>query len=221
MQCPKCGHAHSHDSSGGRVECEKCGVIFAKVILTCPRCGYTARGTEIEKPNHCPECGVDVARFLSARNASLEAKLPNDSERLLLKPAEPLSSGDITNCPICMGVVAYGVKNCPHCGKARPAPRSKRAISRSTVIAAITVVLVFLGLVSRTSTDSSSGNLSLEFRDQAASLINLNGFLCAEVESAFKPREDKMEVTCKLYRQGSDERRTYIVHSLTGKVVYK
>lgn len=221
MQCPKCGHKQSLDGAEGRSECEKCSVVFAKVTLNCPRCGHTARGTEIGIPNHCPECGVDVSRFLAARNSGAAPQPAVSPREASSEMASPQQGTNTTFCPACSGVVAYGAKQCPHCGKARPAPKPKKTVSRVTVIAAIVGTLAIVSLASQAPTGSSSGGLSADFKEQAATLINLNGFLCAEVESALKPSSDKFEVTCRLYRQGSSERGTYLVDSQTGKVTLK
>lgn len=124
-------------------------------------------------------------------------------------------------CPACNGVVAYGIKQCPHCGKPKPAPEPPKAVTRNQVVGALAGLVLVIGFLAQDSTNKLPAGNSTDFKTQAATLINANGHLCAGVVSAFKPREDQLEVVCNLYRQGSDERRAYSVNVVSGKVVVK
>lgn len=132
----------------------------------------------------------------------------------------PVAPPTTTTCPACSGVVAYGAKNCPHCGKSKPAPAPKKLTNRSHVLIALGGLLFLTLLVQMSNGSSSGGRQSAEFNNQAATIINVNGYLCAEVESAFKNSKDQFEVTCKLYRQGSSESKTYLILA-EGKVAVK
>jgi hypothetical protein len=219
MLCPKCGFDQSSSNEDGQphISCQKCDVVFAKITLDCPRCKHVSNGLEIKKPNNCPECGVDVNVFLASRKPLQVDKPVVQSTP---KPV-PTATPTTTTCPACNGLVAYGAKNCPHCGKSKPAPPPKKLANRRHIFFALTVLLLLFVLAGQAPNGSGTGGVSTEFKNQASVIINANGYLCAEVESAFKPSEDQFELTCKLYRQGSSESQTYLLNTVSGKVRIK
>ena len=56
----------------------------------------------------------------------------------------PATTSAVTSCPACGGTVAYGAKTCPHCGKAKPAPKPPTKVTKThLVLAALLLVGMF------------------------------------------------------------------------------
>lgn len=99
---------------------------------------------------------------------------------LLLKQQDP---GKVKNCPACNGLVAYGVKSCPHCGKSKPAPKP---VGKTTVA----IAWVFMGMmviVGSKSPGSSSGSSGPNPADDPAvrlgaqATVQAAGYRCGTV----------------------------------------
>lgn len=102
-----------------------------EVIIHCPKCNYSRQPTDTAPETECPSCGVVFEKLLSLPKASASvppAPSPVASApkpRAAAKPPvpEPAPIPTTTNCPACGGLVAYGARSCPHCGKDKPAPK--------------------------------------------------------------------------------------------------
>ena len=117
--------------------------------------------------------------------------------------------GATTACNACGGVVAWGVKACPHCGKRKPAPIPPTKVTTKHLIITAVAFIAVVGAISN-GNQGGSGGISKEFQDRAGALINLNGYLCAEVVAASKPTTDSFRIECRVHNGGS-EMKSYLV----------
>lgn len=124
--------------------------------------------------------------------------------------------GATTACNACGGVVAWGIKACPHCGKKKPAPVPPTQVTKKHLFIAFAILFALIVIGSQ-SQNSGGGGMSKEFQDQAAAIVLMNGYLCAEVVSAFKPSAGSMHVGCRVHKEGA-EIRGYRIDSVTGRV---
>lgn len=89
-----------------------------------------------------------------------------------------------------------------------------------TIIVIVLVLITFSmcqGPSSTTSTYPQTNTVSNDRAEIIATLINLNGLLCAQVQSVNKLQiPDEYEVICTTYRGGTST-STYIVNKTTGK----
>lgn len=130
-------------------------------------------------------------------------------------------------CPACSGLVACGIKSCIHCGYANPAPIKKEQ-SDIVKIGGPIILILFLILLFQGSSNNSSratspkDNLTASetAKETAATMINLNGHLCAKVTELLpaKNQSDAFEVTCTEYRNGTGTAH-YLLDSKTGKIL--
>jgi hypothetical protein len=144
-------------------------------------------------------------------------------------------------CEECGGTVSDKATACPNCGApvqkmeiAEPetGPKAEIATEQQTsrrgcfiflkiavgVLVLSTVVALCSDSNNQTSTRSTSGTRtsSSDAREAAATFINLNGFLCAEVTSVRALQlKDTYEITCIEYRGGSSK-KTYIINTTDG-----
>ncbi len=129
-----------HDSSWRRLQ----------VIIHCPSCSYSRRPSDIAPPGSCPECGVVFCEFLAKRSAhrmdggANEAPQRGEVPKRPIPPAAPVAK--TTNCPACGGLVAYGAKTCPHCGKSKPAPEPPRPPTKVTKTHLVLAALLLLAI---------------------------------------------------------------------------
>lgn len=117
--------------------------------------------------------------------------------------------GATTACNACGGVVAWGIKACPHCGKKKPAPIPPTKVTKKHLVIATAFTVGVIWLLSK-NPQSGSGGISKEFQDQAATTVLLNGYLCAEVIAASKPTTDSFRIECRVHKGGS-EIQSYLV----------
>jgi hypothetical protein len=121
------------------------------MIIHCPKCSYSRKPTDTAPSGICPECGVIFEKFLAHRNQKPAQKIvERPAERVTQpqavqasKPA-PQVQAATTNCPACGGLVAYGAKNCPHCGKSKPAPNPPTRYSAKHFLLAVVIVVVLV-----------------------------------------------------------------------------
>lgn len=127
------------------------------MINDCPKCGYIRKPSDSAPSTECPSCGLIFAKFLAApaRKASSSIKVTAATvtapvaakQPKLAKPSVPSAASAVTTCPACGGVVAYGAKTCPHCGKAKPAPKPPTKVSKTHLaLAALFLGAMFLSL---------------------------------------------------------------------------
>lgn len=133
--------------------------------MECPKCHYVRKCTDAAPDYECPKCGIIYAKFDSAvaeRDAALRAKMaarqavkqpvplveakepPVVKEPPVKEPPIEVPVRKVTNCPTCGGLVAFGIKACPHCGKTKPAPEPKKPASKVAWILAGLVGLIML-----------------------------------------------------------------------------
>ena len=123
------------------------------MIIHCPKCSYIRLPSDVTPPTECPKCGIVFEKFLAT-----PARSPVTQRKVEPAPAKPAKSVEsratatvtataiapasaVTTCPACGGTVAYGAKTCPHCGKAKPAPKPPTKVTRThLVLAALFVV---------------------------------------------------------------------------------
>lgn len=115
--------------------------------MECPKCHYVRKASDTAPDYECPKCGIIYAKFDSAvaeREAALRAKLA--MRQAVKEPVPPVEEPPrkVANCPACGGLIAFGIKACPHCGKTKPAPEPKKPTSRAAWILAGLVVLIML-----------------------------------------------------------------------------
>jgi len=130
-------------------------------------------------------------------------------------------------CPACNGLVACGIKACIHCGYANPAPIKKEQ-SDIVKIGGVILLILFLMLLFKSSPNASSratssddnSTASESAKETAATMINLNGKLCAKVTDLrpAKNQSDTFEITCTEYRDGTGTVH-YLLDSNTGKIL--
>lgn len=110
--------------------------------------------------------------------------------------------GATAACNVCGGVVAWGIKACPHCGKkpSAPIPLTKLGPKHLAVIAVVVLALGFQ-LTSKPSQPSAPKVETLDLNgDTRLALMGKlynHGKECAEVLSATRPTYDSVKVVCK------------------------
>lgn len=124
QDCPKCHAALPLNFAG--TECPTCGVIFAKY--------YAADAKRRE------------AESIRAAAAAARQSVPVPTPTTL----PPAPAIETTNCPACGGLVAYGAKSCPHCGKSKPAPSPPRPPTKVTkthlALAALLLIAILMSV---------------------------------------------------------------------------
>ena len=120
------------------------------MIIHCPKCGYSRKPSDVAPATECPECGVIFEKFLTApptkpivRSKAESARVPASPENLA-EPVPPTTAGAVTTCPACSGTVAYGAKTCPHCGKAKPAPKPPMKITKTHLVLAALLLIAII-----------------------------------------------------------------------------
>jgi len=119
------------------------------VIIHCPKCSYSRQPTDTAPATECPACGVVFEKLLSPPKVSKSMRQAPPQAARAPKPSAPgpAPNSSTTTCPACGGLVAYGAKSCPHCGKAKPAPKPpKKVTKKHLLIAGGVLVLIFIGL---------------------------------------------------------------------------
>jgi len=184
--------------------------------MECPKCQYVRKASDTAPDYECPKCGVIYAKFVPAvleREAALRAKLAmRQAEKQPLPPVEakepqvikeppvkepPLKKPpieepvrNVTNCPACGGLVAFGIKACPHCGKTKPAPEPKKPTSKVAWVLAGLVGLIMLSAIGSgggggggTSNSSARDKFVNDpaMRSSAQTAIQLSGYRCESV----------------------------------------
>ena len=114
-------------------------------------CGYSRKPTDTAPPTECPGCGIIFEKYLAAppRKQTVQRK-ENPSQPPLKQPRQPEAEvsepvAAVTSCPACGGTVAYGTKTCPHCGKAKPAPKPPTRVTKTHLVLASLLLLAFIG----------------------------------------------------------------------------
>lgn len=121
------------------------------MIIHCPSCGYSRKPTDTAPSSQCPDCGIIFEKMLSRRPIQKAVTKPaTEAERAEAPPQSEAKVGQetdlskTTNCPACGGLVAYGAKSCPHCGKSNPAPKPPTKVTRKHVLIAALLLFVYL-----------------------------------------------------------------------------
>jgi hypothetical protein len=95
---------------------------------------------------------VIFEKFLSAPpRKSAVARSKTDQQPAPASPAKasvaPATTREakVTSCPACGGTVAYGAKTCPHCGKAKPAPKPPTKVTKTHLVLAALFLVAMIG----------------------------------------------------------------------------
>lgn len=120
------------------------------MITHCPKCGYDRKHSDVTPATECPGCGIIFEKFLAApprkpvTRPKVE-KVPSPAKPAKMPEPQALATTRaVTTCPACGGTVAYGAKTCPHCGKAKPAPKPPTKVTKThLVLAALLLVGMF------------------------------------------------------------------------------
>ena len=114
---------------------------------------------------------------------------------------------EVTTCPACSGQVAYGVKSCPHCGKAKPAPKKIAVGPIGMMVAGMFCGLMMLSAANTPTTSGPSwaektaiANKPL-IREQAVLAIKAAGYWCDTLDT-FGPMATRpgFKAQCNNYR---------------------
>lgn len=213
--------------------------------MQCPKCRYVRSSGDTEPTNQCPKCGIIYDKydpFAAQREASLRAKLANriPKQQPLTSPVQPTpttpavknvvvapapqSDSKVTNCPACNGLVAYGAKTCPHCGKDNPAPELKvnpKPAGKIWVLIGCFFVIFWIfnlsqNSTSNTSTANSKPEIDPAFRREAQAAIQLAGYKCDSI--SFIGRlitKTGFRVTC------NDDRYAYAITDEGGRIIVR
>jgi hypothetical protein len=213
--------------------------------MQCPKCKYARSANDTELNSECPKCGIIYDKydpFAAQREASLREKLANriPKQQPIISPvvltpvisAEenvvniPPSQSDpkVTACPACSGLVAYGAKACPHCGKDNPAPGLKpspKPVGKIWVLIGCFFVIFWIFNISQNSTSNSSTSNSKPevdpaFRREAQAAIQLAGYKCDSI--SFIGRlitKTGFRVTC------NDDRYAYAITDEGGRIIVR
>ena len=121
------------------------------MIIHCPKCGYNRMPSDTAPITECPKCGVIFEKFLSAPPRkpvvarSKKEQRPDPASPAETPAAAPTAEAKVTSCPACRGTVAYGAKTCPHCGKAKPAPKPPTKVTKTHLVLAALFLAVMIG----------------------------------------------------------------------------
>jgi hypothetical protein len=162
------------------------------MIIHCPSCGYSRKPTDSAPKTECPECKIVFEEFLSQRPAKKTivqaATSPRATEEKTALRAPPEvkvipETPKTTSCPACGGLVAYGAKTCPHCGKANPAPVPKKPMSTFAKVGILVLMLAAIGNMisnpgSGTASSPSSSEITPEIRYAVQEAIKFRGYRC-------------------------------------------
>lgn len=165
--------------------------------MECPKCHYVRESSDSAPAYECPKCGIIYAKFDSAaaeRDTALRAKMAaRQAEKQPVPPVEvkepPIEEPvrKVTNCPACGGLVAFGIKACPHCGKTKPAPKPPIQVNRFWAFAVISFAIMFLAIGSGGGRNASNTTARDKFvndpamRSSAQTAIQLSGYRCESV----------------------------------------
>ena len=123
------------------------------MILHCPNCGYSRKPTDTAPSTQCPGCGIVFAEFLSRRPPKSIATVSQAAKVVISKQAPVAATiatakaeehPKTTSCPACGGLVAFGAKVCPHCGKSKPAPKRRTLVTKERVLIALGLLLMLI-----------------------------------------------------------------------------
>lgn len=130
--------------------------------MQCPKCQYERTSADAAPDYECPKCHVVYAKYDAAaadRDAALRAKLAAraapSQPAPVVAPTQTVND-KVTSCPACGGIVAYGIKACPHCGKTKPAPKPRSKLEKFGIFLLLAYVLyMFVSIGSNGSSRSS------------------------------------------------------------------
>lgn len=159
-------------------------------MIQCPKCQYERGSADAAPDYECPKCHIVYAKYDAAaadRDAALRAKLAARTTPPQPAPALPPThpvNDKVTNCPACGGMVAYGIKACPHCGKNKPAPKPRSKLEKLGMLIFLAFVVYVFYLSARNGSSSSSGPNPANIPDVqlgAQATIRAAGYRCDSV----------------------------------------
>ena len=121
------------------------------MIIHCPKCGYSRKPTDTVPPTECPGCGIIFEKYLASptkKQTVRRNEIPSQPPAKQSKQPEPdvpKQDSTVTSCPACGGTVAYGAKTCPHCGKAKPAPKPPTKVTKTHLVLASLLLIGIIG----------------------------------------------------------------------------
>ncbi|NIC42700.1 hypothetical protein [Aquabacterium sp. A08] len=163
-ECPKCGYARKPADTQPETECPGCGVIYERYL----EAQAAKRNEEKTKPPASPAITIHrwrkpalwlgsilsvllLLRFGGTAGFALLFFAPLGF--YLYKHRNDLKLNPTAACPACGGVVAIGIKACPHCGHKKPYPKP---VSKATVAITYSVVVGTMVIVG-TTPDNNTG----------------------------------------------------------------
>jgi hypothetical protein len=162
--CPKCGYARQSTDTKPEYECPQCGVIYARYVEAQER---QQEHAAIKAEQATLRAEADAKK--RSRNAIIRKVAPWIIWPSLIfalvrwggmlgmgilfllplavyffKHRNDTSPSATASCPSCGGLVAIGVKSCPHCGHKKPyaKPASKTAVTAAYLLAGVTIYLI-------------------------------------------------------------------------------
>jgi hypothetical protein len=129
------------------------------MIIHCPSCLYSRKPEDTAPVGTCPGCKIVFEKFLSQRGGKQTVRQgtrPTTTNESAPTPSAVLPAEQkpkVTECPTCRGMVAYGIKSCPHCGMSKPAPKPPTTVTGKHLLIAAGV-LAFI-LMSAANNDSN------------------------------------------------------------------
>ena len=122
------------------------------MIVHCPKCSYSRLPSDVAPPTECPKCGIVFEKFLAtpARPPVTQRKVESVPAKpaRIVEPKATATESAVTTCPACGGTVAYGAKICPHCGKAKPAPKPPTKVTKTHLVLAALFLVAMIAVQS-------------------------------------------------------------------------
>lgn len=157
--CPKCGYVRQPTDTGSAAECPECGVIYARYVEAQERkleqaalkekLEARARKRQVNLVKLfswvvAPLLGLALIRWGGAVGLALLFLSP--LAFYLYKNRNDDGPSATGSCPSCGGLVAIGIKACPHCGCKKPYPKpvSKRLVVLTYLFVGLFIYLLTL-----------------------------------------------------------------------------
>ena len=134
--CPKCGYVRQPTDTGSAAECPECGVIYARYIEAQERKLEQAAQKEKLDARAAKRKAISVKLFTWVALPLLVIALIRWGGTIglvalylaplafyLYKHRNNDGPSATRACPACGGLVAIGIKACPHCGRRKPYPK--------------------------------------------------------------------------------------------------
>lgn len=105
--------------------------------------------------------------------------------------------GATTACNACGGVVAWGIKACPHCGKKKPAPNPPTNAGPKHLIIACIILVMLIWIMNPTQQTKGGRIDDTQLKEYIqASIVGGNDSPCVRILNYTPVRENVVSVTC-------------------------